>query len=126
MCHGVQPLAWQLMTELQRLRARGGPLLETAQTARRFVQAIDASVEAAGGARRCAAARRYRIDVTVLDMLEGIASAALPASEAQRIKAMLPEIVRQVARVEAGQAVAMLGWSVAGDAAPPCTQARRA
>jgi len=97
-------LAGQLMAELQRLRAGSGT---PALAARRFAQAIDASVNAPGAARRPAAASRYRIGPCVFAALDG--AAACPCAPAARqLKAVLPEIVRQVARVEAGMTVATL------------------
>lgn len=104
-------LAEQLMTELRRHRAMGGPL---APTVRRFLQAIEDSADAPEGARRRAAAIAYRIDPALLDALHGAGMGGMPPAELSRIKAALPDIVRQVARIAAGLPVATLRLGAQG------------
>lgn len=107
------PLAEQLMTELQRYRARGGTLALLVQ---RFLLAIEDRADAADGARRHAAAIAYRIDLALLDALHGLSTGILPPAELPHIQAALPDIVRQVARIEAGLPVAMLRLGAPGQA----------
>ncbi|MDN2709206.1 hypothetical protein O0880_07180 [Janthinobacterium sp. SUN118] len=101
------------MTELQRYRAHGGTL---APTMRRFLRAIEDSADAPDGARRRAAAIAYRLDPALLDVLHGAGMADMPPAELSRIKAALPDIVRQVARIAAGLPVATLGLDAQGQA----------
>lgn len=106
-------LAEQLMHELQRHRSgeRG-----IADAARSFIQAIEHAVDAPKGDRRKIAASVFRLDVLLLDRLDefqqqsGQRDVSPAIGQAASVRALLPELVRQIARIEAGQCVAVLSF----------------
>lgn len=95
------------MDELQRYRALAQP---AELVARSFVRAIEAAVVAPPADRRRVAAARFRIDAALLDRLAAQVDSprALDEAELRWMRNVLPELVRQVARVDAGIDTGML------------------
>lgn len=110
-------LAIRLMHELHRYRS---DQLDIAAVTHFFVQAIEDAVDGPRKERRKIAALVCRIDLSLLDALSDLgqqinlrnASAAEQTQYSSAMKrflnALLPEIVRQIARIEAGQEVNVL------------------
>jgi gamma-glutamylcyclotransferase (GGCT)/AIG2-like uncharacterized protein YtfP len=105
-----------LMHELQRYRSGKVGIAEAAHS---FVQAIEDTVDVPKGERRRVAALVYRLDLQILDKLDGLRqhserrtdplNADGDSSIAQRtVQKILPEVIRQIARIEAGYTVAVL------------------
>lgn len=110
-------LAIRLMHQLYRYRSNQ---LGIAAVARFFVHAIEGAVDGPKTEQRKIAALVFHIDLALLDALSDLsqqlnlknASAAEQTQYSSEIKrflnALLPEIVRQIAKTEAGQEVDVL------------------
>jgi hypothetical protein len=105
-----------LMHELQRYRSGKVGIAEAAHS---FVQAIEDTVDVPKGERRRTAASVYRLDLQLLDKLDSLRrhsehrtdplNAEADSSIAQRtVQKILPEVIRQIARIEAGYTVPVL------------------
>lgn len=105
------------MHELHRYRSGQ---LGVAAVSHFFVQAIEDAVGGPKRQRKKIAALVFRIDLSLLDALDNLAQQAefLNTSAAEQIQnsiavrrflqSLLPEIVRQIAKIEAGQEVNVL------------------
>ena len=126
------------MHELNRYRSNQ---LGMAAVANFFVQAIEDAVDGPKNERRKIAALVFRIDLSLLDALSnlgqqinlGNASAAEQTQYSSAMKrflnALLPEIVRQIARTEAGQEVDVLSRDqpvFGGPVSPACAVGKQA
>jgi hypothetical protein len=110
-------LAIRLMHELHRYRS---DQLGVAAVSYFFVQAIEDAVGGPKKQRRKIAALVFRIDLFLLEALDDLVHQAdllnLPAAEQIQnssavkrfLQSLLPEIVRQIAKIEAGQEVNVL------------------
>jgi len=126
------------MHQLHRYRSNQ---LGIAAVARFFLQALEGAVDGPKKERRKIAALVFRIDLSLLDALSNLsqqlnlrnASAAEQTQYSSAMKrflnALLPEIVRQIARTEAGQEVDVLSRDqpvFAGPVPPACAVRKRA
>jgi hypothetical protein len=104
------------MHELHRYRS---DQLGVAAVSHFFVQAIEEAVDGPKEQRKKIAALVFRIDLCLLDALDDLGQHAdLNASAAEQIQyssaverflhTLLPEVVRQIARIEVGQEVNVL------------------
>jgi hypothetical protein len=105
------------MHELHRYRANQ---LDIAAVTHFFVQEIEDAVDGPENERREIAALRFRIDLSLLDALSNLGQQAcmrnaspaeridIPPAEKRFLHGVLPEIVRQIAKIEAGQEAALL------------------